>query len=217
MQALDVFLNGKRSYVQGTQLIARVVDLAAADGTGPWLVKSATFQKMTDRTVTATEQDAGPDDAVLGTIALSSEQGNKTFTLYDTDQPAPRASATPLASWTEMPDARQGPLTTKYDITGLTTGEDYLVAVVQIVKALHEDLADDVSDVWLTGFRSATIPFAPFPATHGQLDISFRRSMKGEEGWQTLMMTTFESPQCAAPVRAAVTFFFRSEQFSHVN
>ncbi|MGI3167283.1 3-oxoacyl-ACP synthase III family protein [Pseudooceanicola sp. 200-1SW] len=68
------------------------------------------------------------------------------------------------------------------------------MAVVQIVKGLHEALGADVHDVWLTGFGSANIPFNPFPATAGRLDVRFRRGMRGEEGWQTLMMTSFESP-----------------------
>lgn len=218
MKALSVFLNGSRDYVQGTQMMARAMEMAVAQAPGPHVLTSATFHRITDRGVLVAK--AGIADAAesLGKIQLTTGAGALAFDLVEGPDPAPRQSVAVAPTWHEEPEARQGPLTTRFTVDGLCTGEDYLIAVVQILKQLHERLAPDVTDVWMTGFRSANIPFDPaFPAAKGTLETTCRRSMHGETSWQTLTLTSFTNHTLAVPIRAAITFAFKSGTVTHVN
>lgn len=224
--SLDVFLNGARSYVQGTQMIARsaehLASLGPSDAPLPEL-QTAVFHRISDRGVTIREGQAvspkdAPDD-LLGALVFAHGDARIGLHLVEAQDTAPRRDAPHAGRWSEQTAARQGALSTAFDVEGLKTGEDLLVAIVQTVKGLHEALAADVHDVWLTGFRSANVPLAgPLPSTSGVLSLQSRRVMKGPDVWQTLQMASFAPTDATMPeVRAAVTFSFKSQELTHVD
>lgn len=224
MHLLDVCQNGTRDYVQGTQMVARAADcLAAETGRAP-VLQAATFYRITDKGVglvpctadTAHDTTAMPD--LLGTLVFGDEDGPRHFQLVEMTDPAPRRALDVAARWSEIDGARSTKLSSRYAITGVARGEDFLNAIVQAVKLLHEDLADDVRDVWLTGFRSANIPMSDdFAVSDGTLVIQARRAMNTDAVWQTLQMVRFLDPNDQPVAQAAVTFTFKSESLDHVD
>lgn len=219
---LDVILNGKRQYVQGTQMIARSAEIAAAQkDSSPVILQAATFHRITDKAVQlhpGMPDDNSSKDRLLGTLSFVSDSALTHYTLLERQNTAPRGEIAPRATWTRRNCPDEGRLSAAFDVDGLEQGEDLLVAIVQTIKGLHESLAPDVQDVWLTGFRAGNIPMSgtlPFHA--GILTIQARRSMKGDGIWQTLQMASFVPANDAPPLRVAVTFAFKSETLSHVD
>ena len=220
MISLDICLNGARSYVQGTQLIARSAEALAEARPGAAItLRSAAFHRMTDRHVDLSigaeaEQVGDP----IGVLNFGSNDAPEVAYLYEPGATAPRRDIAVAAAWDKCAADHDGVLSAGFELSGLHTGEDLLVAIVQTVKGLHEALAEDVKDVWLTGFRSANIPMAgPFPDPEGVLQLQSRRVMKSDGVWQTLQMASFVGRQGGDPIRAAVTFSFKSKALTHVD
>lgn len=218
--ALDVCLNGARDYVQGTQMIARAAEIAARDR-GPVTLAAAAFHRITDRTVALAPAEAAAEDdeAPLGTLVFTRPDGTRAdYRLLAEAAAAPRRAISVEPSWREIDGARQGPLSTAFALSGLGDGEDFLVSVVQTIKGLHEALAADVHDVWLTGLRGASVPMAaPFPVADGTLTLACRRMMPGRDSRQSLLMADMAGPDGGRVAAAAVTFSFRTEATIHVD
>lgn len=219
--ALDVCLNGRRDYVQGTQMVARSADHFAAAGAGPVVLSAAAFHRITDREVGIVTGTPGPDLAehALGTLRFTGADGAPLdAVLVAGPGAAPRRDIPVTATWEEIAGTRTNALSTAFALGGLARGEDFLVALVQTVKGLHEALADDVRDVWLTGLRGARIPLSgPFPVPRGRLDLEFRRLMPGTGTRQSLLMAAFSGEDGTPVARTAVTFSFRTEAPVHVD
>lgn len=220
MIPIDVYLNGKRTYVQGTQLIARGAEaLAKAYPDTAIEMRSATFHQMSDQTVSLsigaeTDNMGSP----IGQLIFSANEEQKTVYLYQTGEIAPRRDISVDAESKKRGDSHDGALSADFQLSGLKTGEDLIVAIVQTVKGLHEALAEDVTDVWLTGFRSANIPMADeFPVTAGELQLRSRRTIKNDDLWQTILMASFVGSNGSSPMQTAVTFSFKSKSLTHVN
>ncbi len=213
---LDVVLNGSRGYVQGTQMLARAAEVIAPGK--PVILRQAAFHSITDRLVSlirADDADSLPEQT-LGRAVFEGTDGQLiTVVFVEGAATAPRADIPPGCTWTRLDADRDNPLDADFALSGLTTGEDFLNALIQSLKDLHQSLKDDVSDVWFTGLRKAAIPLPDFPEPEGRLEIRAERLMGRDEAFQSIQRITFEG---AAGTRldAAVTFAFKSRTFSHV-
>ena len=217
---LPVFLNGARDYVQGTQIISRLAG-AVSDGSELTL-HSVDFHKITDRVVYAAERDATDWEKesgdVLGRVVFSASQQQRRFVLLQGVDVAPRKSIAENARWQELTDQRKGRLTTTFWIDNLQTDEDFLIAVVQTLKLLHEALADDVSDVWLTGMRASNIPMGgAFPVSAGNLSLTENRVMRRGLQWQSMCTARMYAQDGTDIASVAVSFAFKVEGEIHAD
>lgn len=217
---LPVFLNGARDYVQGTQIISRLAG-TIGDGSAVTL-HSVDFHKITDRVILAAERDATKPEKesgdVLGRVVFVAAQQQRRFVLLQGAEIAPRKSIVENAKWHELTDLRKGRLTTTYAIDNLQTDEDFLISVVQTLKILHEALADDVSDVWLTGMRASSIPMGcAFPVSSGDLTITENRVMRRGSQWQSMCTAELSGQDGTVIASVAVSFAFKTEGEIHAD
>ena len=214
---LGVFLNGSRTYVQGTQILARSAEAVFEDGSG--LLRQATFHSITDRLVTLTPADQAADlpAAPLGRAVYEDAQGNALSVVWHAqDGAAPRADRPLSCTWRRQDQGQAHPLSARFALAGLTSGEDYLNALIQAIKGLHDALAEDVHDIWFTGLRRADIPMGPFPASSGTLTITGDRLMGRDGAFQSIQRTCFEDGT-GLSINGVVTFAFKSKGFSYVD
>lgn len=74
---------------------------------------------------------------------------------------------------------------------GVHSFEEALRTIVQAVKKLHESLAQDARDIWLTGMRGATIPIDKgFADADGEIEVELVRLMRSPPRYQTLNKVT---------------------------
>ena len=213
---LDVCLNGARDYVQGTQLIARATELIAAKSDTPLTVSAAAFQHITDRTVflsrAAPDPDAATVGTVLGTLGLRGADGQESWSFIEGPDHAPRRDVPPDCAYALVPGSQSDVLSGRFEVSGLSGTESYLVALIQSVKKLHEGVSDSVTDIWFTGLRGADIPVGkPFPCSAGMLAVSYRRLMRRDEVWQSLLAVQLTDPDGAMVTKSAISFAFKSE------
>ena len=82
--------------------------------------------------------------------------------------------------------------------------------MVQAVKKLHEALAQDARDIWLTGMRTATIPVDKgFANADGEIEVELVRLMRSPPQYQTLNKVTITGSTMAP---FFVTFALRSDR-----
>ena len=214
---LDVFLNGSRTYVQGTQIIARSSEALFGQGRG--VLRQATFHKITDRLVTMVQSDLAQDfsGTSVGRGIFENEAGvTMPVTWFEQDGPAPKYDRPPTCKWLRQDCEQTHRLSAKFSLAELQNGEDFLVALIQTIKELHSALADDVTSIWFTGLRRANIPVTAFPVSSGTLTICGERFVGRDGEFQSMQRISFEQGQ-GDPVTAVVTFAFKSKEFSHVD
>ncbi|MEO1308199.1 MAG: hypothetical protein AAFV38_09805 [Pseudomonadota bacterium] len=221
LSPLEVFLNGKRTYVQGTQLVARATEFAAKTEKEPLTVSAAAFQRITDKLVfirPGAPQKSGEDDKELGSLVLRGSDGPLNYTFVEGSEEAPRRDVPPACTYALVAGSQSDVLSGTFEIAGLSTPEDYLVALVQSVKQLHEGISDSVHDIWFTGLRAANLPVThPFPCATGRLTLSYRRLMQGEDAWQSLLAVEMTDPDGAPVTKSAISFAFKSETRPNVD
>lgn len=207
--ALRVVLNGTRDYVQGSQIVARAIEQMAPMGAQSLV--SAGFHQITDRLVTLTDSPSEVAEDNLGELTVRTHEGDKLRAyLVAQDETAPRDTRPQRVQCTKT--SQSGPLDAEFSITAISDLEDIFDALVQSVKGLHEDLADDVEDVWFTSLRGKSFPLASdaIPSA-GTLAVDYKRIMKSEDRWQTLMGFSISDPAGDAVFSGALTFAFKSE------
>lgn len=207
----DVFLNGKRDYVQGTQMLSSAARLVAEHFDPAATLKSAAFHEITDRTIQVSFGEPPVDAAnVLGNCQFASdvpECRNAVF-LAGEDQ-APRRDVPPACTYERLPDDFDHVLSANWRVDRVGGLEDALVAIVQTVKSQHEKIGLGVSDIWFTGLRAARLPLAnPVPGGVDRLELRFRRFASRELQHQSLQTIEFVE----SGLSAAVTFAFKTEQ-----
>jgi hypothetical protein len=214
---LNVFLNGPRTYVQGTQILARSGEALFGQTSG--VLRQATFHSITDRLVTMVPANSAQDvqGASVGRATYEDGEGVAIPVVWHAqDGPAPQRDCPPACEWVQQDHEQTHPLSAKFSINGLRNGEDFLIALIQTIKELHSALADDVTAIWFTGLRRANIPLAAFPATSGTLTLAGERFVGRNGEFQSMQRISFESGEDIS-VNAVVTFAFKSKDFSYVD
>ncbi|MBM7069029.1 hypothetical protein [Actibacterium sp. 188UL27-1] len=213
---LTVVLNGSRSYVQGTQMLARAAE--ALSSSGDVALRQAVFQNITDHGVAMTvlgPSDTPPTDAI-GRAQFADADGTQINVSFE-KQPgiAPRGDIPAGCKWSLINGAGNHPLDAEYELAGLKTGEDVLVALIQTIKERHQTLAGDVTDIWFTGLRRADLQMAHFPAPDGTLKITYNRLMGQDGEYQTMQLVHFNGTS-GHGFEAVVSFAFKSQDFTNV-
>lgn len=214
-QTLPVFLRGDRSYVQGTQIIARLAEQVAPEGS---LLTQATFNQITANTVSWLAPGSGDADNLIGQVHFVKDDQEHVYRLRDSGVAAPRLDA-PMDVQLNLVKAPT-PLTGQYQYRFEAPGnlERLLNVLVQAVKALHERLAPGVHDVWFTGMRQFALPVqgqsGPFS---GVIDIGLRRLARREHQYQSLVEVRVGEHGGQARLQGVFSFAFKSEQTIHVD
>ena len=188
-------------------------------GGGPGVLRQATFHSITDCLVTLylADQTNNVPGNFIGRAIYEDDQGNSLPVVWQAqDVIAPRADRFLACKWQRKDQGQAHPLSARFTISGLTNGEDYLNALIQIIKGMHAALAEDVHDIWFTGLRRADIPMASFPASDGTLTLTGDRLMGRHGEFQSILRTCFEDGT-GLSVSAVVTFSFKSIDFSYVD
>jgi hypothetical protein len=95
LKSLDVGLNNGRDYVQGSQMVACLVDTLDVTGREQWQIRRASFHKITNRMVLATRATGSVDRSRnIGHVSFSNGLDTIDFTLVETPTTAPNRSET---------------------------------------------------------------------------------------------------------------------------
>jgi len=213
--ALPVVLNGSRSYVQGSQIVCRALEKMAPMGAQDLV--SVGFHKITDCLVSLTETPDETAKNTLGELIVRDSDGARRRLYLVADETVAPRDTRPQSSQIEKLD-QTAPLSARFSITAITDMEDIFDSLVQSVKGLHEELGEDVKDVWFTGLRGRVFPIQPSEIlSSGTLMVDFSRIMKSNDRWQTLMGFSICDLDGREAYSGALTFAFKSEAKPNVD
>ena len=211
--ALAVFLRGKRDYVQGTQLIARLAEQAAPTGSR---LTQATFSRITANVVCWQAAETCDAHDPIGQVHFVKDGVEHVFQLLDTGLAAPRQD-TDMGVRVELEDSPSA-LTGRYRAEHPGDLEGLLNVLVQSVKHLHERAGAGVHDVWFTGMRQFAVPVdgqsGPF---RGVVDIRQRRLIRRGVLHQSIVEVTVTDHDRSERHHGMVNFAFKSEHAIHVD
>jgi hypothetical protein len=211
---LEVFLNGTRNYVQGSQILARTAELIRP-GFGPLNLTEFAFKHTSTSLIGVWLDDSASNELQRSASPI----GNA---LFQSDQTAIRVAFVELSTAAPKADLPET-VTLKLEsggtggngcfaFRGAFSFEDALRTIVQAVKKLHETLAPDAHNIWLTGMRAAAIPIDKgFRDADGQIEVELVRLMKSPPQYQTLNKVAITGGKSGlAPF--FVTFALRSDR-----
>lgn len=179
-KVLPVYLRGARTYVQGSQILARTGEWLADElghelGYATLKLAVAKFVRITECGVEAVLDPA--DDS--NPAAAGSWIGESRYTTPGgpclvrfremAGAPAPRIADVPSRIQDFHSSGRLA-CTANYTISG--SQESFLAATIEIVKRLHAELGSGVSDIWFTGLASAALPVAPEYGLDGSMAVT---------------------------------------------
>jgi hypothetical protein len=210
---LDVFLRGSRSYVQGTQLIARASEIVAGSGTR---LRQAMFTSITARRVNLCRLEDCPDQAGIGLLQFDTAGVISTYRLMEIPFAARRKDVD-MGVRIE-PQGITESLTGRYRFEHRGTLEGFLNVLVQSIKSLHENVSPVPRDIWFSGMRGFDLPTIgfQFPQT-GLVDILKRRISRKDNQYQSLVEAIVLDEQGNEIGRGLFNFAFKADEIIDVN
>jgi len=212
---LPVVLNGTRNYVQGSQIASHAIQHMREYDARHLL--SISFHKITDRLVNLSDTPDIEKEKNLGEVTVQTGDGQKKRVyLVAQSKIAPRKAHPKRVRYETL--RRQAPLDAVFAVDNVVLLEDFFDALVQSVKQLHEDLANDVEDVWFTGLRGTSFPLQPDAlAASGTLTVDYKRILQSGDRWQTLMGFSFSNKANENVLAGGLTFAFKSRTKPNVD
>ena len=203
VHTLDVGLRGTRDYIQGSQILARTGELLVAEATGPVVLLSAKFTRITERGVRVALDEADvADGEELGRAQYDDGGQRRTVRFLEIAGPeAPRIDDVPKVT-SDLVVAADGSASCAFAIAG--TFESYLVAVIEFVKAVHAARAEGVTDIWFTALAGARLPLDPAYPTEGRLRLTPKVERLAGDRTQTLGLLDTEG--AGAPPQFQICF-----------
>lgn len=198
--ALDVYLRGTRNYVQGSQILGRTSDWLSELDEGALHLVSAKFSRITERGVIAV-LDASDDEIASGKwIGQARYQGADTVKVVhfgDRDGiGALRIADVPSRLTNFRREGRlAGTATAKHD----GSQEAFLASIIETVKRLHADLADDIADIWFTGLAQAQLPLSKSCGT--EVSISISPLLERKQDGRLLTLTRVETTKSGTAIQ----------------
>lgn len=213
LHRIDVFLNGGRDYVQGTQMIARAAEILPGGSVETAVLTTAAFKKITRNKILCLRGDAAPPEglALIGDAGFKRDGETLTLRFAELVEPAERRDLPENVAYEPL-GALNPDLCGDFAFAGLDSFEDLLVLIVQTVKAVHEAAGPDVHDIWFTGCRNAALPLAGPPMTAGKLTVRHLRLLGRAPLFQTMSAIDVEGTG-GDTLTAIVTFAFQAPAF----
>ena len=191
---LDVFLNGTRNYVQGSQILARTAELVRPFF-GQLNLTEFAFKRtsinligvwLTDDSAADEPQRIAP---TIGDALFQLDQKSIRAKFVELPAAAPKADLPETVTLKLKSGGTGG--NGCFAFCGALSFEDALRTIVQAVKKLHEALARDARDIWLTGMRAAAIPIDKgFCDADGEIAVELVRLMRSPPQYQSLSKVT---------------------------
>jgi hypothetical protein len=181
---LDVGLNNGRGYVQGSEMLARLVTLPELGGPGQWMIERAQFHRMTDHGVCIDHGAQSLDlDRHIASVALKSASEKLTYFLTATPELAPQRTTTETA--VTVIDAEQP--ATRFDYVAAPGFWGLLDAVVQATKQhlMHAEAGSH--GYMLTSLGANDLPLAPDDRwSRGTVCIEMLRRFRASDAIQLM-------------------------------
>lgn len=213
----DVFQNGTRNYVQGTQMLAAAARAVYERIDVNATVSAATFTRITQNRIGLSPDDASSLDpaADLGTAKFSVAGETVTLRFAELPEPAPRRDV-PESITYELVE-KTNALSGTFSYGNVLTFEDRITVFVQCIKSLHSALPGTPHDIWFTGCRRATFSLEPeTQARSGRLEIACNRVIGKSPQYQSLNTITMHDDG-GEPQTAVITFAVKAERSPDVN
>ncbi len=191
---LDVCLRGTRSYIQGSQMLAKAAEWLVSEGFGAAVLTSAKFSKLTNRKVMLQldNEPAPPNLMRLGMATYGTGAGTLNVQFLEHESAcAPRCPEQP-SRISSYDSCGAGVGYCRFATDG--THESYLAAVVEILKKQQAGLAAHVEEIWFTALSNAELQIAPTPPLQGGLKASLLLSRAVNGRFQTLSRVETELP-----------------------
>jgi hypothetical protein len=202
-RVLPVYLRGARTYVQGSQILARTGEWLADElGQASLKLAVAKFVRITDCGVEAVfdpAEDNNPAAAGpwIGEARYATPAAPSIVRYRElTGAAAPRIADVP-SRIQDFHSCGRLACTAHYTISG--SQESFLAATIEIVKRLHAELGPAVSDIWFTGLASAALPIAPEYGQDGSMAVTplLERPLDGR--LLTLSRVSVAAPHAVPP------------------
>lgn len=211
---IDVFLRGDRDYIQGTQIISRIAETL---GDGDWAFQQAEFRKISQKLLQINESEGQPAPGAIATIRfLDKISGEiKVFDVSEKPESASHSDQSmgiAIARNSSLADTEESQ-DTYWTYQDITCFEDCLNVIVQTIKAEHQELWPNSTDIWLTGFRNLGLSVKGNYTGEGRIELSLWRQLQGKSGNQTFWQ--FKLPQ--AGLTGMATFAYRNRDTIHAN
>lgn len=200
---LAVVLNGARTYVQGSQMLAGAA-AHAREILGAEALVSCAFRRITDRLVALRIGEESRVSSV-GSAEFLSPAGRIVIQFEELEAEAPRAEVSEPVFLAPDGDLRVG-FHQAQGLAGLVAG------IVQSVKAFHERRFPGSWDIWFTGLRGTALPLAE-DVSSGDITIELKRVIGAAPTFQSLTSVVLRAG--AREWRFPVTFAFKSEGACH--
>ncbi len=199
--ALDVFLRGDRTYIQGTQILARLSELLPK---GDWALGAVGFTGIVDSRVVAVELDGEAGAPATARVAFEASDGSTLgFAVLPGDGPAPRSDR-PMGISVDRVGGDEDSAA-RYRFAGVRGFEDALNVIVQAIKSECSRRWPQAQDIWLTGVRRFPLPTQWSGPDAGHVDITLARQLGVSGQVQTIWSVTMPEADCAG----TVTFTFK--------
>ena len=214
---LPVFFRGSRTYIQGSVILSLAAQALIDEGfikdLGSAKLLKAKFNQISDKGVKLLAPGAslGDNDVVLGEATLKDDSGVLTVQfIEDSDVTPPREDDRPsLIDDYTITEPLNGSCAYAID----ATLDDLLASVVEVVKALHADLSDDVYDIWFTGFSGASFPLDPSHiAKTGSISVRNMMKKNAPDFIQTLFRITMSDEKSDKPSAFMLTFAYKTSK-----
>lgn len=203
---LDVFRRGTRTYIQGTQIIARACEAFDFDDA---VFEQAVFHRITGQIVRA-ELDCEASSDAIAMLQFRLGDERHAVSIFETGNAAPRRDD-PMEIDLQ-PGQRDGDACVR-GLTMRATFESRLNVIVQSVKSDVEARYPAAADVWVSGFRNLSIPVSGSRQTElqeGQITTKLERVLVRGPITQTIWSFTLREGSGIA-ASGYTTFALREE------
>lgn len=203
MKELDVFLRSGRSYVQGTQMLARASEIVGES----WELNQVLFSQITDSIVEISEEDCKGCLQCIGEVEFKKHDESKRMYLYATEKKAPTYTIDMPISISRIQSNEAA--TVGYSFEMPLNFENMINAIVQSIKSEHSVIFGSPHDVWWTGFRQFSLPtsFSHQENITGLIELKFMRKLGRNGNFQSLWQLTVTCPK--STYTGFVTFSFK--------
>jgi hypothetical protein len=219
LKPLDVCLLNGRSYVQGTQMIARASEQLAPASAN---LVGAKFSRLTDRQVFAGVSDESSQAGdCIGSLNFHCPLEQRVILLFEGPQLAPLRQSTAGPKLAALD--HDGSLSGTYSFNNAVGLEGIVEALVQGIKLMHEGISlngqsAQVSDIWFTGMRNFEIPTRSLPSEgYGKIAVRCLRVHAAGTLNQSLLQVRLDTQELPATLQGQVGFAYRTSRGTHVD
>jgi hypothetical protein len=206
LERLNVFLRDDRNYIQGTQIIARTVDVL---GYKDWSLEKAIFTRITNKLVYVSKiQIESKSHALLGEADFYLGNKKQTIYYYESSEVAVRQKKVMPIQISDISLINKESFSIHF--LAVPTFENILNVIVQSLKKANAYLSPDSYDLWWTGFRKLALECNSIDdnteEVSGNITLKLIRTIAKDMQCQTLWLTSINYEQYSKEGYATFTY-----------